>query len=323
MTNFFLHAKRRPNLLNHDTGDFVMSINLQQNRIKANFWITPSLYGIVAFVLATISTFLDRYLTAHKHWLKLVPSVFLTDKELAHTILSSVSNSLLTMTTITFSSVLVVLTTSVGQFSPRTIQNFNTDAKTQRVLGTFIGGYGYVLVLLIQVQSNQVSNTFIVPSLAILVAFICLGMFVFLIHHVINWIKVGNLISNIAKKTMLTIEERQLEQQKSPQSKNEEQLNFDSENTLQIKSNKQGYIHYIELKHLTTLASKYNVIVKLEKAPGEYVEEDTPLLSVIHHDQSLEHEKFLHCLFITNDQESIQDVKLATFNRSNDMYFFT
>lgn len=154
MTNFFLHAKRRPNLLNHGTGAFVMSINLQQNRIKANFWITPSLYGIVAFVLATISTFLDRYLTAHKQWLKLVPSVFLTDKELAHTILSSVSNSLLTMTTITFSSVLVVLTTFVGQFSPRTIQNFNTDAKTQRVLGTFIGGYVYVLVLLIQVRSN-------------------------------------------------------------------------------------------------------------------------------------------------------------------------
>lgn len=204
MTNFFHHAKRRPNLLNHDTGDFVMSIKLQQNRIKANFWITPSLYGIAAFVLATISTFLDRYLTAHKQWLKLVPSVFLTDKELAHTILSSVSNSLLTMTTITFSSVLVVLTTFVGQFSPRTIQNFNTDAKTQRVLGTFIGGYVYVLVLLIQVRSNQVSNTFIVPSLAIVVAFICLGMFVFLIHHVINWIKVGNLISNIAKKTMIT-----------------------------------------------------------------------------------------------------------------------
>jgi len=72
-----------------------MSIKLQQNRIKANFWITPALYGIIAFVLATISTFLDRYLTAHKQWLKLVPSVFLTDKELAHTILSSVSNSLI------------------------------------------------------------------------------------------------------------------------------------------------------------------------------------------------------------------------------------
>lgn len=311
MTNFFHHAKRRPNLLNHDTGDFVMSIKLQQNRIKANFWITPSLYGIAAFVLATISTFLDRYLTAHKQWLKLVPSVFLTDKELAHTILSSVSNSLLTMTTITFSSVLVVLTTFVGQFSPRTIQNFNTDAKTQRVLGTFIGGYVYVLVVLIQVRSNQVSNTFIVPSLAIVVAFICLGMFVFLIHHVINWIKVGNLISNIAKKTMITIEERRLEQQKTPESKNEIHLDFGSKKTIQIKSIKQGYIQYIELKHLTTLASKLNVIVKLEKAPGEYVEADTPLLTVINHNQTLEHEKFLHCLFITNDQESIQDVKLG------------
>lgn len=110
---------------------------------------------------------------------------------------------------------------------------------------------------------------------------------------------------------MLTIEERRLEQQKHPESKNEIQVDFDSENTLQIKSNRQGYIQYIELNHLTALASKLNVIVKLEKAPGEYVEADTPLLTVITHHQSLEREKFLHCLFITNDQESIQDVKLG------------
>ena len=88
-------------------------------------------------------------------------------------------------------------------------------------------------------------------------------------------------------------------------------LDFGSKKTIQIKSIKQGYIQYIELKHLTTLASKLNVIVKLEKAPGEYVEADTPLLTVINHNQTLEHEKFLHCLFITNDQESIQDVKLG------------
>src|SRR6478609_6297276 len=88
-------------------------------------------------------------------------------------------------------------------------------------------------------------------------------------------------------------------------------LDFGSKKTIQIKSIKQGYIQYIELKHLTTLASKLNVIVKLEKAPGEYVEADMPLLTVINHNQTLEHEKFLHCLFITNDQESIQDVKLG------------
>jgi hypothetical protein len=41
---------------------------------------------------------------------------------------------------------------------------------------------------------------------------------------------------------MLTIEERRLEQQKTPQSKNEIPLDFDSEKTVQIKSTKQGYI---------------------------------------------------------------------------------
>ncbi|MGG3943654.1 DUF2254 family protein [Peribacillus psychrosaccharolyticus] len=182
-----------------------MSFKLVLNKIKSNFWIVPAIYGVCFFLLAILSTMLDRSLAQHPNVMKFIPSVFLIDKELSRSVLSTIATSLLTMTTITFSSILVVLTTFLAQFSPRTLQNFNTDSKTQQVLGTFIGGYIYVIVLLIQVRDNGLSNKFIVPSFAVLVAFICIGMFVFLIHHVIDWIKVGNLISNITKETLSSI----------------------------------------------------------------------------------------------------------------------
>lgn len=88
------------------------------------------------------------------------------------------------------------------------MHNFNTDSKIQRVLGVFVGGYIYSLVLLNQVRENETSNDFIVPSLAILVAFLCVGMFVFLIHHMTEWIKVGNVISNITKETLASIDDK-------------------------------------------------------------------------------------------------------------------
>lgn len=287
-----------------------MSFKLVLNKIKSNFWIVPAIYGVCFFLLAILSTMLDRSLAQHPNVMKFIPSVFLIDKELSRSVLSAIATSLLTMTTITFSSILVVLTTFLAQFSPRTLQNFNTDSKTQQVLGTFIGGYIYVIVLLIQVRDNGLSNKFIVPSFAVLVAFICIGMFVFLIHHVIDWIKVGNLISNITKETLSSIKENKRDEKKLVVSKEDANLNFQERKSIEIKSKKQGYIQFVEIVGMVDYAHKSNIIIKFEKVPGDYVDVDTPLLTVWDSQDSSDNNIFDY-IFITPDQESIQDVEFG------------
>ncbi|MGM0873337.1 MAG: DUF2254 family protein [Bacillota bacterium] len=181
-----------------------MSVRQLIIRVRTSFWYLPTVYGVIAFILAIFSMLLDRYL-ARQSFYSLIPEVFLSDIDLAQTILSSLSTSLLTMTTITFSSILVVLTTYLSQFSPRTLQNFITDHHTQRVLGIFIGGFIYTIILLLLVRKNDISTLFIVPTFAIFISIICLGMFVFFIHHVTTWIKVSNLIFHITTKTISAI----------------------------------------------------------------------------------------------------------------------
>jgi uncharacterized membrane protein len=274
-----------------------------RNRIRSNFWIIPALYGVCAALLAMLSVVLDRYMA--KHGLtKYVPEIFLTDKELAHTILSAISTSLLTMTTITFSSVLVVQTTFLAQFSPRTLQNFNANSKTQGVLGTFVGGYIYALLLLIQVRNNDISNTFIVPSFAMLAAFICLGMFVFLIHHVTDWIKVGNLISNITKETLASI----LENNDENQPEAAEGIIWEEMDSVEIKSKKRGYIQYIDMPKMVEFAKSNNILIKFEKVHGNYVDVDTPLVTVWSSSEWKMKKGILDFIFITADQVTIQDV---------------
>jgi uncharacterized membrane protein len=253
----------------------------------------------------------DRYLAEHSNLMKAIPSVFFTDKDLAHTILSAISTSLLTMTTITFSSVLVVQTTFLGQFSPRTLQHFNTESKIQQVLGTFIGGYIYSLVLLIQVRDNELSNTFIVPSFAIIVAFICIGMFVFVIHHVTDWIKVGNLISNITRETLSSVEKNRIEESNLNVAQEYRGLDLKDMKSIKIKSKKQGYIQFADLKKMVDFAARSNIIIKLEKIPGNYIDVDTPFLTVLSEQNSIDEKQILSFLFITPDQESVQDVSLG------------
>ncbi|MFD0049797.1 DUF2254 domain-containing protein [Actinomycetes bacterium NPDC127524] len=285
-----------------------MSLKITKKKIKSNFWIAPAIYGIAAVVLALLTMKLDRYLHVHHHLYKHVPSIFLTDKELAHSILSALSTSLLTMTTITFSSVLVVQTTFLSQFSPRTLQNFNESSKSQRVLGTFVGGYIYTLVLLLQVRKNELSETFIVPSFAVLVAFICVGMFVFLIHHVMDWIKVGNLISNITKETLLAFDNNISRDKKLKTIKDDTGLKLEDRSYATVISSKRGYLQVIDTVKLVNYAEQKDIIVKLEKDRGKYVDVDTPLFKVWGNDAAFDKNEMLSLLAITDDQESVNDV---------------
>ncbi|SFC72589.1 Uncharacterized membrane protein [Bacillus sp. OV322] len=285
-----------------------MSLKITKKKIKSNFWIAPAICGIAAVILALLTMKLDRYLHVHHQLYKHIPSIFLSDKELAHSILSALSTSLLTMTTITFSSVLVVQTTFLSQFSPRTLQNFNESSKSQRVLGTFVGGYIYTLVLLLQVRKNDLSETFIVPSFAVLVAFICVGMFVFLIHHVMDWIKVGNLISNITKETLLAFDNNISRDKKLKTIKDDTELKLEDQSYASVISSKRGYLQFIDTVKLVNYAEQKDIIVKLEKDRGKYVDVDTPLFKVWGNDAAFDKNEMLSLLAITDDQESVHDV---------------
>ncbi|MFD2043461.1 DUF2254 domain-containing protein [Ornithinibacillus salinisoli] len=252
-------------------------------RIRSSFWYLPSVYGLIAAVLAFLSTKLDAFILKFNAIYSAIPSMLFADIDLAQTILSSISASLLTMTTITFSTILVVLTTYLSEFSPRTLQNFIRDHHTQRVLGIFVGGIIYSLLLLLLLRETVEVNQFIVPFFAIIIAIICLIVFVFFIHHVTSWIQVSNLIHNITLDTIKKI---------NNDLKDVENVNKDapwddweSEEIKQIKPRpitvkKAGYIQDIDVKGMVGQASKDESIIRIEKRINDYVDPDTPLLSL-------------------------------------------
>ncbi|MGD7008976.1 DUF2254 domain-containing protein [Metabacillus sp. 84] len=286
---------------------------MEMNRflqVRASFWFIPLLYGLIALVLAYGSMELDRYAAQHTGLYDYIPDLFLSDMQLAQTILSSIATSLLTMTTITFSSILVVLTTYAAQFSPRALQNFTSDRSSQRVLGMFTGGFVYTIILLLLVRDNG-GDLFIVPSLSILVAFACLGAFVFFIHHSVTSIKVSNLILQITNKTMAAWKENYEEDQKLKASAEcEESDSLKAENGISLKSRKAGYIQHAELKELIRLAKKGDLVIEITKEPGSYVDEGTPLLKVWKsgHLQDEMKDHLISKIVIIPEQEPIKDV---------------
>ncbi|WP_078409247.1 DUF2254 domain-containing protein [Priestia abyssalis] len=250
--------------------------------IRGSFWYLPALYSVVAFILALLTIRFDFYVTGNPMVSALVPSLLLSDKGLAQAVLSSISSSLLTMTTITFSTILVVLTTFLSNFSPRTLQNFITDHSTQRVLGSFVGGFVYSVVLLLLLRETDDKSTFISPTFAIAVTILCLAVFVFFVHHTSLWIQVGNLIFHISTDTSTIIKE-QFPPKTSNLSDTWSETDFKEIKELPaiiINSPSSGYIDMIDEEGLMDMAIKRNCIIRIERRQPDFVDEAAPLFSV-------------------------------------------
>src|SRR5699024_1795788 len=140
---------------------------LQQNLIHS-FWFLPTIFGIVSILLAVTAVNID-FLLSDEQLKAIAPSVLIPDGELTAKILSALTTATLTMTTITFSTIMVVLTTFSSQFSPRTLQNFIADRKTQSILAIFIGGFLYQLVSFLLLKSPDGQILFFTPVFAVFI----------------------------------------------------------------------------------------------------------------------------------------------------------
>src|SRR5699024_6610042 len=98
------------------------------NRIKIwidtrdSFWFVPLLYSTGAILLVFFVNLTDNWLA--NYFSQHLSNIFFTEETVAVWLYGSLVTAILTMTTISFSTIMVVLTTYSAQFSPRTLQDF-------------------------------------------------------------------------------------------------------------------------------------------------------------------------------------------------------
>ncbi|RSL30148.1 DUF2254 domain-containing protein [Salibacterium salarium] len=292
----------------------MLSFKSVLKRIRSNFLYIPSLYGITAFIFALISIYLDTYLLNGGQFQRWIPSPLFINIDLARTILGSISAALLTMTTITFSTILVVLTTYISNFSPRTLQNFISDPNTQRVLGFFVAGIIYSILLLLLLQESDTVTQFISPSFAVFFAILCIFVFVFFIHHVSSWIQVSSLLHYITQQSMKIIE-NDLTDEKDVQ-KDSPWEDWEGEDIKHITPRRMttdhsGYIQQIDIKGLVEQASKDDCIVRINTKISEYIESGGSYLSLWELSKPCDKDSYKHHITIGPEKSSSDTIELS------------
>ncbi|MGI2329452.1 DUF2254 domain-containing protein [Planococcus sp. YIM B11945] len=243
--------------------------------LKEKVWITPALYGIGAIILSLASFYLDLYLVERIRGY--IPTIFLTDVKVGQTILGILTAAMLTMTTFTFSTVLVVLTMYTSQFSPRAPENFIRSKTTKHVLGIFVAGFIYNMLSLLYIREDLFDHEILTTSIGIFLVFFCIATFAYYIHFVASNVQVSTLINKLIKDA-----EGVIAQYTELHDKNYVTLDKwePAKKRHIITAESAGYLQFLDLVRLVEFAEKQGSEIEVLPKIGDYIYEGKPLMHV-------------------------------------------
>ncbi|MFZ3578891.1 DUF2254 domain-containing protein [Virgibacillus sp. DJP39] len=273
-------------------------------KIRDSFWFISAVYGVVAILLAIIISIADKWLLMN--FKNNLPEILLTTNKVMIDLYSSLVMGILTMTTISFSVIMVVLTTYSTQFSPRTLQDFMGSRATQNVLGVYC--LGFILALIHLVTAGK-GPSLIGPIIMVIVAILTLAFFVYFIHHSARWIQVNNLIGKIRNDGSQVIKNTYKDYNLNGYVEwDEDELEEIQNNDKQlVYAQSSGYIQKIEWTELVKQATNQECILQVDVQIGDFVVKGSPLMSVV--ETNNRNYKFNQFLIIGNERTDIQDVE--------------
>lgn len=240
-------------------------------KITNKLYFIPLIYGIGFFLLSVI--------TSH-FTLNLLPFLF-TDQVFLSQFFLTLIGGLLTMLTITFSTMMVVLTLYSNQLSPRTLQDFLKNRTTTHVLGFFIGGLVYTSSALFFSQRYNGMES-VVPFIGVLIFLISLALFAYFIYFVAKEVQVNHYIQRIEKQIERMIDTA-LEESIDFDTIGEhelESLELNEKDKIIFKADTAGYIANYNIKGLLDYAEEHQLLIETIPFLGNYVSKGDVLLHV-------------------------------------------
>ncbi|MEQ8765475.1 MAG: DUF2254 domain-containing protein [Planctomycetota bacterium] len=253
------------------------------NRIRSGFWFIPATMAGAAVALAFLSVAVDKPLT---EWLALSLGLnFTGGAEGASAVLGIIAGSMITIAGVVFSMTLVALSLASSQLGPRLLRTFMRDSTTQVVLGTFIATFLYCLLVLRTIRrAEEVS---FVPhlsvTLGVLLAVASVGVLIYFIHHVSVSIQANEIAARIGQQLLGRLETLFPDQigagapkvQTEPHDSSFLEA-FDRDSSA-VRADGDGYLQFIDGAALLALAVEEDIVVRLERKPGNFVVANCPL----------------------------------------------
>ena len=247
---------------------------------RGGFLIRPFL---IALGLGTSGAVLSALEEQFPQIRRIVPEVLFpsqADPQVAQAILTSIATSTMTVVSIVFAILLMTLTLASTQFSPRILISFVRDRVTQWTLGVFLGTFSYCIAALPAAHSLPTPFAPVVTVVgAMALAPVCVGWLIYFIHHISNAISVNHIVDRIRRETELVIDELMPYPRRAAAAHRDPAFGASLEELKHVvASRRSGYIRFVDIELLNSLAKTYGVCLRLERRVGQFIPASAALL---------------------------------------------
>ena len=248
--------------------------------LRGGFLVRPMVIAIVLGLVGAVLSSMEEDYSWLNAWVPrfLFPSH--ADPQVAQVILAGIAASIMTVVSIVFAILLMTLTLASMQFSPRILVSFVRDHTTQWTLGLFLGTFAYCMAALPAARSlphpfSPVATT----AGAMMLAMVCVAWLIFFIQHISQAISVNHIVDRIARETELVIDESMPFARINPYRSALQNLAWQELQT-PIANVVSGYIRYVDVKQLVSVAKNSGLQIRVTRKVGQFVPAGIPLLMV-------------------------------------------
>ena len=284
--------------------------------LKGKLYIIPLLYSS-GFALLSIALLLfDRY--SYENFGGVIPEWTFISGSLSIAVFSLVSSSLITIVTVSFSIMMVVLTIYGSQLSSRSLQDFLAKKVTLRILGYFVGTLIFTLIQLTYAKTDD--HAYIIsPTIAIMLLIIGVIILIYFIHFISKSIQIAHYIDEVVKETigLLEASEKLVDSSIYIQGgKIEDYAKTLEGEAWEVKTIKSGYIQYYDQKKLIEIAKTANIKILCEILIGEHILPNEVLMKVYGWEDVVDKEairtKLLEAVYIGFEPDLYKDISTGT-----------
>ena len=247
--------------------------------LRGGFLIRPVTIALVLGCGGAVLSWIEESEPSIGDWVPRVLFFSHSDPGVAQVILSDIATSTMTVVSIVFAILLMTLTLASMQFSPRIIVSFARDRVTQWTLGIFLGTFLYCMAAL--PAAHTLPNPFapvVTVMGAIVLAIACVGLLLFFIHHITQAISVNHIVDRIASETEVVVDEVMPLPRRHVHVETSDSVEAGTWETT-LLNDISGYIRFVDLKQLLSLATSHHVKVQVVRRVGQFVPAGTPLLN--------------------------------------------
>jgi uncharacterized membrane protein len=189
---------------------------------------------------------------------------FRNDPGSALVVLGAIAGSMMAVISIVYSVLLVALSLTSVQFSPRILAGFVRDRVSQRTLGVFIGTFTYCLLVMRASSSDPPWVATWAVAFGFMLGLACLGFLIYFIHHIATGIQINNIVERIVAETEQVIAEVYAHgavRDTSPR----------PELDASVIADRSGYLQLVDYDGLAALAREHRLIIHVSVEPGDFV----------------------------------------------------